>query len=54
MTISPFAPILEAARTRHGAPAVEARLPRPKTAAEFGDLAAPQGTSYLRGLIQES
>jgi 3-methyladenine DNA glycosylase Tag len=39
MPTSPFAPILDAARARHGA-ALEARLPQPRTAAElksFGD-----------------
>src|SRR5712691_9327684 len=35
MAISPFAAILEAARTRHGAAALEARMPTPKTAAEL-------------------
>jgi len=35
MTISAFAPICEAACTRHGAKAVEARLPQPKTPAEL-------------------
>ncbi len=33
--MTPFATILEAARTRHGAAALEARLPQPKTAAEL-------------------
>jgi 3-methyladenine DNA glycosylase Tag len=31
MALSPFAAILDAARTRHGAAALEARLPTPKT-----------------------
>jgi 3-methyladenine DNA glycosylase Tag len=31
MSVTPFAAILEAARTRHGAAALEARLPTPKT-----------------------
>jgi 3-methyladenine DNA glycosylase Tag len=35
MAISPFAAILDAARTRHGAAALEARLPTPKTPAEL-------------------
>lgn len=35
MTTPPFAAILEAARTRHGAAALEARLPQPKTQAEL-------------------
>src|SRR5438067_13425254 len=35
MSVSPFATILEAARTRHGAAALEARLPQPKTAEEL-------------------
>jgi 3-methyladenine DNA glycosylase Tag len=35
MALSPFAAILEAARTRHGAAALEARLPTPKTPAEL-------------------
>ena len=35
MTRSPFAPILDAARTRLGAAALEARLPQPKTPAEL-------------------
>jgi len=48
MPISPFAPILEAARTRHGAKALEARLPHPKTPAELA------GTSDDRYLSQMS
>ena len=44
MPASPFAAILDAARTRHGAQALEARLPRPKTAAE---LAATPDDRYL-------
>jgi 3-methyladenine DNA glycosylase Tag len=35
MSLAPFAEILDAARTRHGAAALEARLPTPKTAAEL-------------------
>jgi 3-methyladenine DNA glycosylase Tag len=35
MTSAPFAPILEAARTRLGATALEARLPQPRSAAEL-------------------
>jgi len=35
MTAPPFAPILEAARTRLGAAALEARLPKPRSAAEL-------------------
>ena len=35
MAISPFATILDAARTRHGAAALEARLPTPNTPAEL-------------------
>jgi 3-methyladenine DNA glycosylase Tag len=35
MTASPFAPILERARTRVGAAALEARLPQPRSAAEL-------------------
>jgi 3-methyladenine DNA glycosylase Tag len=35
MPVSPFAPILDAARTRHGAEALEARQPTPKNAAEL-------------------
>ena len=35
MSVSPFATILDAARTRHGAAALEARLPQPKTAEEL-------------------
>jgi len=35
MAISPFAAILEAARLRHGAAALEARLPTPKTPDEL-------------------
>ena len=44
MTAPPFAPILEAARTRLGAAALEARLPQPKTPAE---LAAIPDDRYL-------
>ena len=35
MSLTPFAAILEAARTRHGAAALEARLPRPRTPDEL-------------------
>jgi 3-methyladenine DNA glycosylase Tag len=35
MTLSPFAAILDAARTRHGAAALERRLPVPKTAEQL-------------------
>jgi len=35
MAASPFAPIIEAARTRLGAAALEARLPQPRSAAEL-------------------
>jgi 3-methyladenine DNA glycosylase Tag len=35
MSVTPFATILETARTRHGAASLEARLPRPKTPAEL-------------------
>jgi len=35
MAISPFAEVLDAARTRHGAAAIAARLPQPKTPAEL-------------------
>ncbi len=35
MSVTPFAAILEAARTRHGAAALEARLPQPKPPAEL-------------------
>jgi 3-methyladenine DNA glycosylase Tag len=35
MTVTPFATILETACTRHGAAALEARLPQPKTPAEL-------------------
>src|SRR5437764_13998110 len=37
MAIAPFAAVLEAARTRHGVQALEARLPQPKTPAELAD-----------------
>jgi 3-methyladenine DNA glycosylase Tag len=37
MAIAPFATILEAARTRVGAPALEARLPQPKTPQQLAD-----------------
>ena len=35
MALSPFAAILEAARTRHGGAALEARLPTPKTSEQL-------------------
>ena len=35
MSLTPFATIHDAARTRHGAAALEARLPTPKTPAEL-------------------
>src|SRR5437588_11909006 len=35
MTAPPFSPILEAARTRLGAAALEGRLPQPRSAAEL-------------------
>ncbi|MBV9152385.1 MAG: DNA-3-methyladenine glycosylase I [Alphaproteobacteria bacterium] len=44
MPVPPFAPILDAARTRHGAEALEARLPKPKSVAE---LAATPDDRYL-------
>ena len=44
MPIPPFAPILDAARTRLGAAALEARLPQPRTPA---DLAATPDDRYL-------
>jgi 3-methyladenine DNA glycosylase Tag len=44
MSVTPFATILDTARTRHGAAAVEARLPTPKTPAE---LAAMGDDRYL-------
>lgn len=44
MPVPPFAQILDAARTRHGAAGLEARLPRPKTPAE---LAATPDDRYL-------
>src|SRR5215208_8017828 len=37
MPVSPFAPILDAARTRVGAAALEARLPRPQTPQQLAD-----------------
>jgi 3-methyladenine DNA glycosylase Tag len=47
MPVSPFAPILDAARTRHGAKAVEARLPRPKTPAELATTADDRYLSQM-------
>src|SRR5215472_2919895 len=44
MPVPPFAPIFEAACTRHGAAALEARLPKSKTVAE---LAATTDDRYL-------
>jgi 3-methyladenine DNA glycosylase Tag len=44
MAVTPFAAILDTARTRHGAAAVDARLPQPKTASE---LAAIPDDRYL-------
>jgi len=44
MSVTPFATILDAARTRHGAAAVNARLPHPKSAAE---IAAVPDDRYL-------
>src|SRR5665213_4001590 len=44
MAATPFATILDAARTRHGAAALDARLPQPKSAAE---LAATPDDRYL-------
>lgn len=44
MPAAPFTTILEAARTRHGAAAIEARLPHPKSASE---LAATPDDRYL-------
>ena len=44
MSLTPFATVLEAARTRHGAAALEARLPRPKAPEE---LKATQDDRYL-------
>ena len=35
MSVTPFATILEAARTRHGAAALDTRLPTPKTAEQL-------------------
>jgi 3-methyladenine DNA glycosylase Tag len=49
MPIPPFAPILDAARTRHGAPALEARLPQPKSPAE---LAATPDDRYLSDMAR--
>ena len=47
MPVSPFAPIYEAARTRHGAKALEARLPQPKTAAELAGTADDRYLSQM-------
>ena len=44
MPVPPFAPILDAARTRHGAAGLETRLPQPETTAE---LAAAPDDRYL-------
>jgi 3-methyladenine DNA glycosylase Tag len=47
MPISPFAPILDTARTRHGAKALEARLPQPKTSAELAGTADDRYLSQM-------
>jgi 3-methyladenine DNA glycosylase Tag len=47
MPVSPFAPILEAARTRHGAKALEARLPHPKVPAELAGTADDRYLSQM-------
>jgi 3-methyladenine DNA glycosylase Tag len=44
MSITPFATVLDTARQRHGAAALDARLPQPKTASE---LAATPDDRYL-------
>jgi 3-methyladenine DNA glycosylase Tag len=44
MSVTPFATILDTARARHGAAALDARLPQPKTASE---LAATPDDRYL-------
>jgi 3-methyladenine DNA glycosylase Tag len=44
MPATPFTTILDAARTRHGAAALDARLPQPKSATE---LSAAQDARYL-------
>jgi 3-methyladenine DNA glycosylase Tag len=44
MSVTPFATILDMARARHGAAAVDSRLPRPKSASE---LAANPDDRYL-------
>jgi 3-methyladenine DNA glycosylase Tag len=49
MTVTRFATILDTARTRHGAAAVEARLPQPKDAAE---LAATGDDRYLSQMLR--
>ena len=44
MSLTPFATVLDAARTRHGAASLEARLPQPKTAQQ---LSATSDDRYL-------
>jgi 3-methyladenine DNA glycosylase Tag len=47
MTTSPFSPILEAARTRLGAAALEARLPQPRAPAELKAVADDRYLSQM-------
>jgi 3-methyladenine DNA glycosylase Tag len=47
MPVSSFAPILDAARTRHGTQAMEARLPHPKTPAELAAIGADRYLSQM-------
>jgi 3-methyladenine DNA glycosylase Tag len=47
MTTSPFGPILEAARTRLGAAALEARLPQPRSPAELKAVADDRYLSQM-------
>ena len=47
MTALPFAPILEAARTRLGAGALEARLPKPRSATELKGMADDRFLSQM-------
>ena len=47
MTTSPFGPILEAARTRLGAAALEARLPQPRSSAELKAVADDRYLSQM-------
>ena len=49
MPVPPFAPILDAARTRHGAEALEARLPKPKSVAELAATPDDRYLSDIRG-----